>query len=144
MFLLRFSVYLLGIIYKAIKKGNHNMGNIIAYLLLGLAAGILSGLVGIGGGILIVPALVFLFGFSQQQAQGTTLALLVPPIGILAAWTYYQHGFVNLQAALFIATGFIAGSFYGARFVTGIPNSTLEKIFGAFLVLIGLKMIFGK
>jgi uncharacterized protein len=120
------------------------MGNITEYLFLGLAAGFLSGLVGIGGGILIVPALVFLFGFSQQQAQGTTLALLVPPIGILAAWTYYRHGFVNLNAAVFIAAGFFAGSFVGARFVTGIPNATLEKIFGAFLVLIGLKMIFGK
>ena len=120
------------------------MGNIISYLLLGLAAGILSGLVGIGGGILIVPALVFFFGFTQQQAQGTTLALLVPPIGILAAWTYYQHGFVNMKAALFIAAGFIVGSFLGARFVTGLPNSTLEKVFGTFLVLIGLKMIFGK
>jgi uncharacterized protein len=120
------------------------MDNVISYILLGLAAGILSGLVGIGGGILIVPALVFLFGFSQQQAQGTTLALLVPPIGILAAWTYYQHGFVNMKAALLIAAGFIAGSFLGARFVTGLPNSTLEKVFGTFLVLIGLKMILGK
>jgi len=120
------------------------MGNIIAYLLLGLAAGILSGLVGIGGGILIVPALVFLFGFSQQQAQGTTLALLVPPIGILAAWTYYQHGYVDIKAAAIIAAGFIVGSLLGARFITGLPNSTLEKVFGTFLVLIGLKMIFGK
>jgi uncharacterized protein len=120
------------------------MGNIIAYLLLGLAAGILSGLVGIGGGILIVPALVFLFGFSQQQAQGTTLALLVPPIGILAAWTYYKQGFVDIKVAALIAAGFIIGSLIGARFVTGLPNSTLEKVFGTFLVLIGLKMVFGK
>jgi uncharacterized protein len=120
------------------------MGNTIPYLLLGLAAGVLSGLVGIGGGILIVPALVFLFGFSQQQAQGTTLALLVPPIGILAAWTYYKHGFVDLKVAAIIAAGFIVGSLLGARFVTGLPNSTLEKAFGTFLVLIGLKMIFGK
>jgi len=120
------------------------MGNIIPYLLLGLVAGILSGLVGIGGGILIVPALVFLFGFSHQQAQGTTLALLVLPIGILAAWTYYKHGFVDVKVAAMIAAGFIVGSLLGARFVTGLPNSTLEKIFGTFLVLIGLKMIFGK
>jgi len=120
------------------------MGNIIPYLLLGLAAGILSGLVGIGGGILIVPALVFLFGFSQQQAQGTTLALLVPPIGILAAWTYYKQGFVDVKVAALIAAGFIIGSLIGARFVTGLPNSTLEKVFGTFLVLIGLKMVFGK
>lgn len=120
------------------------MDNTFAFLLLGLAAGILSGLVGIGGGILIVPALVFLFGFSQQQAQGTTLALLVPPIGILAAWTYYKHGFVDIRAAAIIAAGFIVGSLLGARFVTGLPNSTLEKVFGTFLVLIGLKMIFAK
>jgi uncharacterized membrane protein YfcA len=120
------------------------MGNIISYLLLGLAAGILSGLVGIGGGILIVPALVFLFGFSQQQAQGTTLALLVPPIGILAAWTYYKHGFVDIKVAAIIAAGFIVGSFLGARYTTGISNDILGKIFGVFLVLIGMKMIFGK
>ena len=120
------------------------MGNIISYLLLGLAAGILSGLVGIGGGILIVPALVFMFGFSQQQAQGTTLALLVPPIGILAAWTYYRQGFVDIKVAGFIAAGFVAGSLFGARFATGISNDILGKIFGAFLVLVGLKMIYGK
>ena len=120
------------------------MGNISAYILLGLAAGILSGLIGIGGGILIVPALVFLFGFSQQQAQGTTLALLVPPIGILAAWTYYKHGFVDLKVAAFIAVGFIVGSLLGARFATGISNDLLGKIFGTFLILIGLKMIYGK
>ena len=120
------------------------MDNIYAYLLLGLAAGTLSGLIGIGGGILIVPALVFLFGFTQQQAQGTTLALLVPPIGIFAAWTYYQKGFVDIKIAAIIAVGFIVGSFLGARFATGISNAMLGKIFGVFLVLIGLKMIFGK
>jgi hypothetical protein len=121
-----------------------DLGDITSYLLLGLAAGILSGLVGIGGGILIVPALVFLFGFSQQQAQGTTLALLVPPIGILAAWTYYNHGYVNIKAAAIIAAGFIAGSLLGARFSTSLSNDVLSKIFGVFLVLVGVKMIIGK
>jgi hypothetical protein len=120
------------------------MGNILAYILLGIVAGILSGLVGIGGGILIVPALVFLFGFSQQQAQGTTLALLVPPIGILAAWTYYKQGFVDIRVAGMIAVGFIVGSLLGARFATGISNDILGKIFGTFLVLVGLKMVFGR
>jgi uncharacterized protein len=120
------------------------MGNILAYILLGLAAGMLSGLVGIGGGILIVPALVFLFGFSQQQAQGTTLALLVPPIGILAAWAYYKHGLVDIKVAAIIAAGFIVGSFLGARYATGISNDILGKIFGVFLVVVGLKMIFGR
>ena len=119
-------------------------GNIASYIILGLVAGMLSGVVGIGGGILIVPALVFLFGFSQQQAQGTTLALLVPPIGILAAWTHYKHGFVDVRAAAIIAADFLVGSLLGARFTTAISNAILGKIFGAFLVLIGLKMIFGK
>jgi uncharacterized membrane protein YfcA len=120
------------------------MNDIFLYTLLGLGAGILSGVVGIGGGVLIVPALVFLFGFSQQQAQGTTLALLVPPIGILAAWTYYQHGFVNLKVAAFIAVGFIIGSLFGARFAVGVSNTMLEKIFGVTIMLIGLKMVVGK
>ncbi len=120
------------------------MGNIVPYLLLGLAAGIISGLVGIGGGILIVPALVFLFEFSQQQAQGTTLALLVPPIGILAAWTYYKQGLVDIKVVAIIVVGFIIGSLFGARFAAGISNDLLGKIFGGFLVLIGLKMILGK
>ena len=120
------------------------MNQIILYVVLGLAAGILSGVIGIGGGVLIVPALVFLFGFTQQQAQGTTLALLVPPIGLLAAWTYYQHGLVNIRVAVFIAVGFILGSLYGARFAVGISNSTLERFFGAIIILIGLKMVLGK
>jgi uncharacterized protein len=120
------------------------MGNFLLYILLGLSAGILSGIVGIGGGVLIVPALVFLFGFSQQQAQGTTLALLVPPIGILAAWTYYQHGFVNIKVAAIIAVGFILGSLVGARYAVGISNTMLERIFGVTIILIGLKMVLGK
>ena len=120
------------------------MPNIIPYLLLGMLAGILSGLVGIGGGILIVPALVYLFGFTQQQAQGTTLALLVPPIGVFAAWTYYSQGFVDVKVAAVIAAGFVVGSLFGARFATGVSNEFLGKVFGIFLVLIGLKMIFGR
>ena len=120
------------------------MNQFILYIVLGLAAGILSGIVGIGGGVLIVPALVFLFGFTQQQAQGTTLALLVPPIGLLAAWTYYQHGLVNIRIALFIALGFILGSLLGARFAVGLSNTVLEKYFGAVIILIGLKMLLGK
>jgi uncharacterized protein len=120
------------------------VNQIILYIILGLAAGVLSGVVGIGGGVLIVPALVFLFGFTQQQAQGTTLALLVPPIGLLAAWTYYQHGMVNIKVAMFIALGFILGSLFGARFAVGLSNTTLEKYFGTIIILIGLKMVLGK
>jgi hypothetical protein len=120
------------------------MGDIAGYLILGLLAGALSGLIGLGGGFVIVPALVFIFGFSQHQAQGTTLALLVPPIGIFAAWTYYSNGFVDIKVAAFIAAGFVLGSLLGARYAMNLSSGTLEKIFGVALVLIGLKMIIAK
>jgi uncharacterized protein len=114
------------------------------YLLLGFVAGALSGLIGIGGGVIIVPALIFLFGFSQHQAQGTTLALLIPPIGILAAWMYYQQGYVEVKVAAIICLGFFFGSFLGAKVATGLSNVMLERIFGVALLLIALKMIFVK
>lgn len=118
------------------------MVHIFLFILLGITAGVLSGLIGIGGGVIIVPALLFIFGFSQHQAQGTTLALLVPPIGILAAWMYYRHGYVDLHAAAFICIGFLIGSFAGAKLATNIPNIVLERVFGIALLLIALKMIF--
>ena len=111
------------------------------FVLLGVVAGAASGLVGIGGGIIIVPALVMLFGFSQKLAQGTTLALLVPPIGILAAYAYYQHGLVDLRAAGLIVVGFLAGSFIGARFVTNLSNATVTRIFAVFLILVAVRML---
>ncbi len=120
------------------------MATILLFIVLGIIAGLLSGLIGIGGGVIIVPALLFIFGFSQHQAQGTTLALLVPPIGILAAWTYFRQGYVDLRAALFICIGFILGSFLGAKFATNISNIVLERIFGIILFMISLKMIFAK
>ena len=109
-----------------------------------MAAGTLSGLIGIGGGIIIVPALVFIFGFSQHQAQGTTLALLVPPIGILAALTYYKQGYVNLPIAAFICLGFVFGGLAGAKLATSLSNTVLERIFGVVLLAIGLKMILAR
>jgi uncharacterized membrane protein YfcA len=112
------------------------------YLLLGLIAGTFSGLVGIGGGTIIVPALVFLFGFSQHQAQGTTLALLVPPIGLLAAWTYYREGYVDLGVAALICAGFFLGGLIGAKLAIKLSDVTLERVFGVALLLISLKMIF--
>jgi uncharacterized membrane protein YfcA len=114
------------------------------YVLLGIVAGALSGLIGIGGGVIIVPALIFLFGFSQHEAQGTTLGLLVPPIGILAAWTYYQQGYMDLKAAALICLGFVLGGLLGAKLATSLSNVLLEKIFGGALLLIALKMIFSQ
>jgi len=120
------------------------MHNIIIYLILGVAAGILSGLIGIGGGTIIIPALVFLLGFSELQAQGTTLALMVPPIGILAALTYYKQGYVDLRAAAFICLGFLFGGLFGAKIAVGLPNVILQRLFGIFLFFISLRMIFVK
>jgi len=120
------------------------MVQILLFLLLGLVAGVLSGLVGIGGGTIIIPALVFLFGFTQHKAQGTTLALLVPPIGILAAWTYYKQGFVDLKAAMFIVLGFFLGGLLGARVAVGVPDTVLRKVFGVYLLVVAVQMFFGK
>lgn len=117
------------------------MTNAVLFLVLGVAAGLLSGILGLGGGIVLVPALVLLFGFSQHLAQGTTLALLVPPIGILAAWTYYRQGHVNLFAALFICLGFVVGGLAGAQIAVHIPELLLRRLFGVFLLLISLRMI---
>lgn len=114
---------------------------IVGYILLGVVAGLLSGLVGIGGGIIIIPALVFLFGLTQQQAQGTTLALLVPPIGFLAAFTYYKHGYVDLKIALLICIGFFLGTLPGAKFATAINTVLLTRIFGIALLALSAKMI---
>ena len=117
---------------------------IIFYILLGILAGGLSGLIGIGGGIIIVPALVFLFGMSQQSAQGTTLALLVPPIGILAAMQYYKQGHVDIRVAIFIIIGFLLGSFLGSKLALFIPTNILTKVFAVTLFLIAIKMFFSK
>jgi len=118
------------------------MLQLLLYVLIGLVAGTASGLVGIGGGVLVTPALVLIIGMTQQQAQGTTLALMVPPIGLLAAWEYYQKGFVDLKVAGLICLGFFIGGFFGAKIATGLPNTVLEKLFGATLLLVGLKMLF--
>ncbi|HXG21120.1 MAG TPA: sulfite exporter TauE/SafE family protein [Methylomirabilota bacterium] len=114
----------------------------VLYVFLGVIAGVFSGLIGIGGGVIIVPALVFLFGFSQHQAQGTTLALLVPPIGILAAWTYYTHGYVEVKIAALICLGFFVGGLLGAQLATSLSDTVLERVFGIALLFIALKMIF--
>mgnify|MGYP001611838591 FL=1 len=116
----------------------------VLFILLGLVAGVLSGVVGLGGGVFIVPALTLFFGLSQHQAQGTTLAMLVPPIGILAAWTYYKQGHVDLRVAALLCLGFVFGSLFGAKLAVGLSNAALKKVFGAALLMISLKLLFTK
>lgn len=113
----------------------------LSYALLGLAAGIFGGFMGLGGGIILIPALVYIFGLTQHQAQGTSLAIMVPPITLLAAIRYYKSGDVKLNMAVFIALGFIAGGLLGANIVQGIPDLILKKIFGFMLLFVAAKMI---
>jgi len=117
---------------------------IAVYLAFGLVAGVLSGLLGIGGGIFIIPALVFLMGFSQQTAQGTTLAMMIPPIGLLAAWTYYKMGFVDIKVAALMCIGFFIGGFVGAKFATALSGVALSRIFGVAMLIISIKFILAK
>lgn len=116
------------------------MSPVPIYLLVGLIAGTISGLIGIGGGVVIVPALCLL-GLSQHQAQGTTLALLVPPIGILAAWTYHRQGYVDLKVAALVCLGFFFGGLIGAKLATALPELILRRVFGLAMLIIALRMI---
>jgi uncharacterized membrane protein YfcA len=111
---------------------------------LGLAAGVLSGIFGIGGGIILIPAMIFLLGLTQHQAQGTTLAAMIPPIGLLAAWKYWQAGNVKIGIAAFICIGFFVGGLLGATFAQQMPDPALKKMFGVFLLIVSLTMIMGK
>ena len=113
----------------------------LVYILIGVFAGMASGLIGIGGGIVVVPCLIYIFGFSQHMAQGTTLAMMIPPIGLLAAWAYYKQGHVNLPVAGLICLGFVLGGYLGAKFAIGLPEVILRKIFGVCLLLIAGYMI---
>ncbi|MBI4974553.1 MAG: sulfite exporter TauE/SafE family protein [Candidatus Omnitrophica bacterium] len=114
----------------------------ISYILVGFLSGIFSGFLGLGGGLVLIPILVYVYGLSQHQAQGTSLAVMVPPITILAALRYYYSGNVKLNMAVFIALGFILGAFLGADFVQHVTGVALKKIFGVILLLVSFRMIF--
>lgn len=108
--------------------------------LIGLAGGVLSGLFGIGGGLVIVPALILLAGMTIKQAAGTSLAALLLPVGILGALEYWRAGYVDLRLALLVAVGLLIGAFIGARLAIGLPTELLQRAFGVFLLVIGLRL----
>ena len=118
------------------------MTTIIILLLIGLAAGMLSGMVGIGGGVVIVPALVYFLAFSQKTAQGTSLAMLMFPVGILGVWQYYKQGHVDFKIVVFVALGFILGSLIGSKVSLGMSDDKVKKFFGIVMLLVSLKMLF--
>ena len=111
-------------------------------VLVGLLAGMLSGLVGLGGGVIIVPALVFVLGFSQHQATGTSLGILLLPAGIFAVINYYKRGYVDVKVVLLIFAGFLLGGYLGSKFSVNMPEATLKKIFAVALLLIAGKVLF--
>lgn len=118
--------------------------NQLLYILLGVVAGIFGGMFGIGGGTILIPALVYLFGLTQHQAQGTTLAIMVPPIGLLAALRYYYSGNVKLAMAGFICAGFFLGGLIGANLIHNVSDPMLKRLFGFYLLFIAVQMIFSK
>lgn len=117
-------------------------GTTLAFLLTGLGIGSLSGLLGIGGAIVLVPALVFGFGFSQGRAQGTSIAALVPPIGIFAAWQYWRSGLVDVRAAGLVAAGFLFGALLGATLVPYVPQVWLRRAFATVLAYVAAQLAF--
>lgn len=110
--------------------------------IIGLVAGLLGGMLGLGGAIIIIPALVMLLGFSQQMAQGTTLLMLVMPVGALAAWQYYKAGNVDIKTALILGGTFFIGGFVGAKFANQVPENILKKGFAVLILILALKMLF--
>lgn len=111
-------------------------------ILIGVISGILAGILGLGGAIIIIPALVMLLGFSQQMAQGTTLLMLVLPVGALAAWQYYRAGNADVKTAALLAVSFFISGYFGAKLANHLPQDILKKGFGILLILLALKMIF--
>lgn len=110
-------------------------------LVFGVGVGVLSGMLGIGGGVALVPGLMLLFGFSQQEAQGTSLAVLIPPIGLFAAIVYYQQGYVRLPIVGWVAVGFILGAYCGARLVPHVPIEALRIGFGLLMLWLGFMFV---
>lgn len=123
-----------------------NISIIFSLIIIGLLAGILSGVFGIGGGVIMVPLLIFLLGFNQYQAQGTSLAVLSVPVTFLAAYTYYKSGedIVNWKYALIIAACFIVGGYFGSKIAVAINEQLLKKIFAVILLVVAIKMFFSK
>ena len=117
---------------------------LILLLVIGIITGVVAGMFGIGGAIIMVPALVFVMGLSQYMAQGTSLAVMLPPIGIIATWNYWKAGQVNLKFALILAAAFLIGSYFGSNFALNIPQNVLKKIFGVLLLLVAAKMLLSK
>ena len=121
-----------------------DVNTVLILLLVGLLAGTLSGFVGVGGGIIIVPALVIFLGFTQHEAQGTSLAVLLAPVGILAVMNYHKTGNIDISAAIVICLAFVVGAYFGSKVAIGIDQKLVKKVFAVFMMAVALKFFFGK
>jgi uncharacterized protein len=124
------------------NKPKMDIQTLIILIIIGIAAGILGGMVGVGGGIVIVPALVFFLGFSQKMAQGTSLGILLLPVGLLGVMQYYKEGYVDMKVVFIIAAGFLLGSLLGSKLALSLPQETVKKIFAVLLIVVAIKMLF--
>ena len=127
-----------------LKQMKMSISMLLILIVIGIITGITAGMLGIGGAIIMIPALVFFMGFSQQGAQGTSLAVMLPPVGILAAYNYYKAGQVDIKFALILAGTFLVGSYFGSKFALTLPQATLKKVFGVVMLLVAAKMLFSK
>lgn len=121
-----------------------NSTTLIVLIITGLAAGIFGGMVGLGGGVIMIPALVYLLGLSQQAAQGTSLAVMLPPVGLMAVLNYYKAGQLNLKYAMIIAIAFFIGGYFGSKIALSISPEKMKKIFAFALIFIALNMLLKK
>mgnify|MGYP003393476440 FL=1 len=117
---------------------------VLTLVVIGLLAGFLSGLIGVGGGIIMVPMFLIFLGFTQHQAQGLSLAVLLPPVTFMAVYNYHQAGAIDWRFALIVSAVFIIGGFIGSKVALSIDQQTLKKVFGGILLLIAAKLILGK
>jgi uncharacterized protein len=121
-----------------------NTYSLLILVVIGLITGALGGMLGIGGALILIPSLVYFLGFDQHEAIGTSLAVMLPPIGLFAAYNYYKAGQVNLKYALIIAVAFMVGSYFTSKIALKIPENIMKKVFSVFLILIAIKMFFSK
>ena len=126
------------------KKLKMTLQIVLSLMLIGVIAGLLSGLVGVGGGVVMVPLLILLLGFNQHQAQGTSLAVLVVPVTAIAVFNYYKEGYINWKHAAVIAVFFVVGGYFGSKLAISLDQKILKKIFAVILLLLGGRMLLSK